>query len=328
MREKPVIIPEYKSAVGTIIEEFVKEKMTCGYRYATTMQSLRRLDQFLRNKGLKNCSLPRELVTEWIAKRKNESGMTHRCRFYLTRRFAEFMGNRGFDVYLPDVTGLSISRKDFTPYIFSREELRRIFREADKMTPSPFSPFRQIIMSALFRLLYGCGLRISEALKLTLADADLEECVLTIRKTKFQKDRLVPMTPELAGRLKQMQNQIGNRVPEAYFFPAPDQGQWNQNSIGAIFRGILSRSGISHGGRGKGPRIHDLRHSYACHRLAQWYREGVDLNAMLPILATYMGHVDLRYTQQYLHLTPELAEELTLRLDQKYGHIIPRRMDQ
>lgn len=325
MHEKVFVLSEFNSAAGKILEEFVKEKIACGYSYTTRMKALCRFDRFLLNKGLNRCELPQKLVLEWLRKRSNETRKTQRIRFNLIQQFAKFMGNRGYRAYIPDSKLTPVVREDFAPYIFTHEQLQRIFTETDFFQPSPLSPYRHIIMPELFRLTYGCGLRISEVLKLTLANTDLKEGILIIRKSKFDKDRFVPMVPEQTERLKAMLVKLGNRTPKSYLFPSSDESRWNQNSIGEIFRGILLRCGIAHGGRRKGPRIHDLRHTFAVHRLAKWYREKADLDVKLPVLAAYMGHKNIANTQRYLHLTLELATDLSVEIENRFGDIIPRR---
>ncbi len=118
---------------------------------------------------------------------------------------------------------------------------------------------------------------------------------------------------------------VGQQSCDAIFFPAPHGGAYHRLTMYNIFREFLWTCGIAHGGRGHGPRLHDLRHTFAVHRLMQWDREGVDLGAKLPVLATYMGHLNLSGTQRYLQLTAELFPELSSRLDTLYGNVIPRR---
>jgi integrase/recombinase XerD len=180
-------------------------------------------------------------------------------------------------------------------------------------------------MPELFRLLYSCGLRVSEALHLHVSEVDLDAGVLTIHQGKFRKDRLVPLPPALTQRLRQYARVIGERSADAVFFPAPHGGPYHRETIYKLFRYLLWVCRIPHGGRGHGPRLHDVRHTFAVHRLEQWYREGVDLHAKLPVLATYMGHCSITGTQLYLRLTAELFPELSARLDTAYGDCIPRR---
>ena len=176
----------------------------------------------------------------------------------------------------------------------------------------------------VFRLLYGCGLRISEALHLRIRDVDGAQGLLTIRDTKFRKDRLVPVAPSLTRRLQDYEQRIfATRAPDAFFFQAPDGGAWSSRVWYDIFRHALSQCDIAHRGRGQGPRIHDLRHTFACHRLAQWLRDGMAVDLALPILSTYLGHESVYQTQRYLHLFPQLYPEIASRLASYCGTVIP-----
>jgi len=182
-------------------------------------------------------------------------------------------------------------------------------------------------MPEIFRLLYGCGLRVNEALRLRVKDANLREGVLTVLDTKFRKDRLVPTAPELTERLTLLQKKLGRRKGEAPFFPVRTNCFYDKRAIYDTFRRLLWESGIPHHGRGKGPRVHDLRHTFAVHRMMIWYREGVDLNAKLPILAAYMGHRNIVSTQKYLHLTLEFFADVASNLNGKFGMLIPEEAD-
>jgi integrase len=185
-------------------------------------------------------------------------------------------------------------------------------------------------MREAFRLLYGCGLRVGELLQLVVGDVNLAEGVLTIRDGKFHKDRLVAIAPSLVTRLRAYDGAIAmGRRDRAYpFFPAPSGGHYTYTTLYHTFRLVLSIAGIAHGGRGAGPRLHDLRHTFAVHRLAAWYREGAELSARLPVLSTYMGHRSLHETDCYLRLTAELYPDLATRLEDAYGYLIPREVAQ
>ena len=117
------------------------------------------------------------------------------------------------------------------------------------------------------------------------------------------------------------------RTDESYFFPSrKEKTGLNNTTVYSFFRKILHQCGIPHGGKGKGPRVHDLRHTFAVHRLIQWYEEGCNLNAKLPLLVTYLGHQDFTGTQRYLHLTAELFPNIALRMNKNFGDVIPRRI--
>ena len=185
-------------------------------------------------------------------------------------------------------------------------------------------------MPEFFRLLYGCGFRLSEILNLQVGDVDLVQGVITVREAKFDKERLVPPSLDMIERLRIYEKQIGEaslekRTDDAFFFPSSckDSG-WSPSGIYSIFRKLLYQCNIAHLGRGKGPRVHDLRHTFAVHRLIQWYKEGTDLNTKLPLLVAYLGHQDFTGTQKYLHLTAELFPDLIQRMNKKFGYVIPK----
>ncbi|TAJ76065.1 integrase [bacterium] len=166
-----------------------------------------------------------------------------------------------------------------------------------------------------------------EVLKLRVRDVDLNQGIVTVRQGKFRKDRLVPLALSLVNRLRQYAAGFENRPPDAIFFPAPNGGPFSLRTVYGLFRKLLLKCGIPHAGRGKGPRIHDFRHTFAVHTLLRWYRDGEDLDAKLPFLATYLGHQNLSGTQRYLHLTAELFPEITARVDAVFGEVIPRRIE-
>ena len=317
-------LPEFHSRLAGLIKEFLAEKIACGYDYSHGIGILRRLDSFILSRNILVSELSRDLIEDWISRRKNESGRTQQIRAHVTVQFARFMACRGLKVFIPDSRLMPIVRSSFAPYIFTHDELRRLFEAADSIDFSPISPLRQLLMPELFRLLYGCGLRSGEACRLTLGDVDLDQGILTVRNSKFHKDRLVPIAPELNGRFKKMQRAMGKRVDTAYFFPSPDEGPYCTSSIYETFRLLLWKVNIPHGGHQKGPRVHDFRHTFAVHRMEQWYREGADLNAKLPVLAAYMGHQGLVCGQRYLRLTLDLFADLSTRLDRDLGQLIPR----
>jgi integrase/recombinase XerD len=321
MRNQTTPVPG-RSPLGTLMAQLIQEKRAAGYGYIPQSYWLNDLDRFLSQEGLIRIELPKDLARRWCAKRVYECASTHRSRIYVVRQLAEFLGRRGHPAWSPDPKLTTIPRYDFVPHIFSVEEVGKLFAAADALDHGAWS-LRHLIMPEIFRVLYGCGLRAGEALHLTVGDVDLDEGVLTIRQGKFRKDRLVPLAPSLRDRLRRYADRMGNRTPEALFFPGREGGPCGRSTLYETFRGLLWKAGIAHGGRGRGPRLHDLRHTFAVHCLVRWYRRGDDLNARLPVLATYLGHQALDGTQRYLRLTAETFPELTARLQDRFGSLIP-----
>jgi integrase len=323
VHKKPLRL-KFRSSLAPLLEKFVQEKLACGYRYLVEIILLHAFDRWICGEGLSSPELPKPVLSKWLAKRPTESGRTHQARICLLRQFSRFLVRQGHPAYVPEERQGHRSLRTWVPYVFRQEELRKLFAAADRLRPNAKSPLRYLIMPLIFRVLYGCGMRLSEILNLTVEQVDLQGGVLTVRQGKFQKDRLVPLHPALIERLRAYVKAIGNREGASPFFPAPDGGPYSRDTVYWVFRRLLWECGIPHGGRGRGPRIHDIRHSFACHRLARWYREGADLNAKLPILAAYLGHQDLSGTQRYLHLTAELYPDIASRMEEAFGHIIPK----
>lgn len=318
--------PRFNSPLAPVVEQFIQIKQASGYRFHAGIGALVRLDRYLCEKALTECELPRTLVHEWVAKRPNEHPHTQQDRVSIVRQLAQFMCRLGHQAYVPDRSLLSKASSNFCPRIFTHAEIRQLLRAVDQLPPTSQAPLRHLVMPEIFRLLYGCGFRLSEVLHLRVADVDLDRGVVTVRDAKFGKDRLVPPDVALVQRLQRFAVLFGDRAANAYFFPTLHGGPWGGTTVYALFRELLHQCGIPHGGRGKGPRVHDMRHTMAVHSLLRWYREGADLDAKLPILATYLGHQSVVGTQRYLHLTAELFPQIVVRTNAAFSDVIPRRM--
>lgn len=318
---------QFQSVLSALIGEFLQEKHACGYAYREQAGSLRRLDDFLVQEGLTTYELPASIAKKWLAKRAHESARTQKERIILVRQFSRFLMRLGYSAYLPDSTLVARNQSTFVPRMLTEAELRKFFQAVDALKPTARSPLRHLIMPEVFRLLYGCGFRVTEVLKLRVRDVDLNQGVIAVHQGKFRKDRLVPPVLSLVNRLRNYAAHFENRPPDAIFFPAPSGGPFYLRTIYQLFRQLLMQCGIPHAGRGKGPRIHDFRHLFACHTLRRWYRCGEDLDAKLPLLASYLGHQHLSGTRRYLHLTAEIFPEITARVEAAFGDVIPWRIE-
>jgi integrase/recombinase XerD len=317
----------FQSVLAAFMEKFLQEKHACGYDYHEPARILRRLDDFLVQERLATCELPGSIARKWLAKKGHESAETQRQRIILVRQFSRFLLRLGYSAYVPDSTLAARNPSTFVPRMLTDEELRKFFQAVDKLEPMARSPLRHLIMPEVFRLLYGCGFRVSEVLKLRVRDVDLNQGVITVRQAKFRKDRLVPPALPLVHRLRKYAAHLESRPADASFFPGPSGKPYSLRTVYTVFRQLLLKCGIPHAGRGKGPRVHDARHRFAVRVLRRWYQDGADLDAKLPLLATYLGHQNLFGTQRYLHLTAELFPEITTRADAAFGDVIPRRVE-
>ncbi|MCL5123953.1 MAG: tyrosine-type recombinase/integrase [Deltaproteobacteria bacterium] len=313
----------YRSPFQEFIQGMNQQKRSLGYKYDSCARTLYQFDQFCLAYGYTEPVLSKELVTAWSQKHPNEAQATFRNRVGVVRQLAMYMTRLGVQAYvLPK--NMFPKGPRYIPYIFSNAELAAFLNQADACHNYAEVPYRHWIMPLLFRILYGCGLRISEALNLKVRDVDLRAGVLTIMDGKFNKDRLVPLSPELLQRCHAYVKQVHLfSDPNAYFFPGSYGQAVTKGNVYKNFRKFLWKARISHGGWGKGPRVHDFRHTFAVHCLRRWVLEGKDLTAYLPVLKTYLGHHSFSDTSQYLRLTAELYPDITAKVEHAFGHVIP-----
>ena len=205
------------------------------------------------------------------------------------------------------------------PYIYSRDDLQRLFAAIPECTKRAVQLDAHTLHTFLL-LLYGTGLRLGEACRLTLADVDLSAAVLTVRDTKFYKSRLVPVGPQLTDVVRQYAAQrASGPLPEgkdSAFLANRDGTQVKSGTVQSAFFKLRCIAGI-HGTDDvrQSPCLHSFRHSFAVHRLTAWYHQGADVQHLLPVLSTYLGHADLAGTQVYLSMTPELLQQASLHFE-------------
>ena len=227
--------------------------------------------------------------------------------------FYRFALGRGYVLHSPLPTTVPKRPQPFRPYIYSQEELRDILKATGEYE-TPRTALEEATLRTLLLLLYGAGLRIGEALALTRADVEIDTALLTIHEGKFYKTRLVPIGPRLTAVLRTYADnryQHGHsNDPGATFFVTRTGTAVTRGLAERAFVRLRDIAGITReDGARYQPRLHDLRHSMAVHRLVAWYREDADVQRLLPQLATYLGHVDVAATQRYLTMTPDLLRE-------------------
>jgi len=309
-----------------IIKDFIAEKRAVGYKYIKNEQYLRHIALLHEQMGYHEPVLTKDLVLKWTEKKIHEKESNRCHRISAIRGLAEYMQRLGFDAYVFPFRSTPYQEGNYVPHIYSNKELANFLTEIDNYVSPKTTPFRHIQFSLLFRLLYGTGMRISELLSLTKDDVDLKAGTVFIRQAKLGKERILPLADSLINRIKDYATQMHIYLvwdKSIYFFPNSIGKKYDEGSVYHLFRTLLWRAGISHGGRGKGPRLHDFRHTFAVHCLRNWVRQGKDLTTALPYLSAYMGHVGSKSTQYYLRLTAELYPDIILGLDTAYDWVIP-----
>jgi len=317
---KPLIMT---GIFASLAYDFLEHKRAQGYKYQSEEKVLRRFCEFSENYSLEKPMLTRELVNAWTAVRDGEAAKSRMHRITCINQFGLYLKRLGYEVCVTHP--LKTWKPDsFTPYIFSHDEIEKLFQASDNVRITPQSCDMHKILPVLMRLLYGCGLRISEAVSLRCRDVDLEQGILTIREAKFGKDRLIPISMSLLERFREYRKStIVWANDEDFFFMAPDRTMLSPNTVYQRFHRILWDGGIPYGGKGNGPRLHDIRHTFAVHSLQKRVKNGEDLTAMLPVLSVFMGHKSFSATSRYLRLTAEVYPDVVRQVEEICAYAIP-----
>jgi integrase/recombinase XerD len=299
-----------------LVEAYIDYKQSLGMRFRSQAAVLRAFKRAMGDIAL--AEVKPESVLAFIA---GTGPITARWRenHRVLGGFYRYAIGRGFTTLSPLPTDIPRPPTPLTPYIYTVEELKRLLA-ATAMLQTPLSPLLASTMRTLVLLLYGTGMRVGEALSLTLADVDLEDRVLRVCDAKFFKTRLVPIGPRLTRVLSAYRSERC-RLPllagEASAFLATRTGlHLDYKRVSKLFGRLRQAAQIRREASARyQPRIHDLRHSAAVHRVIAWYRAGADVQRLLPQLATYLGHVDVASTQRYLTMTADLLNEASLRFE-------------
>ncbi len=319
----PEAVPD-PDLLESLADRFIRLKQHLGHRYHLEGKYVR---QFLRFLGAAGVHRPQELSLDqmlaWRASRAHVQATTWMREVSAVSVFLDHL--RMLGKITTNLTCFLRRRttSDFRPYIFTVDELQRIFSLQEAS-----GPVRD--RALVYFLLYACGLRVSEGVHLGLRDLDVEHGTIFIEKTKFNKDRLLPLHPRVLDRLRSYRDDRRRGAsPEAPLFLNATGRAHGANALSSHFRQDLNHLGLYHttreidGLRYGSPRLHALRHSFAVHRLLRWYREGADVQKKLPLLSTYLGHSAVEYTQVYLKITALLLREAHQRFAGRWEREFP-----
>ena len=311
-------LPDWGSNLGPVIREHITRMQSLGYRYEVKARDLRRFDRFLqRRPELGAAPLP-TLLAAW---RHESPGLRHQLRVQQCGRTLSKALHRK-DTTAPILSidvGLRrrVIQQERRPYLFSEAEVERLL-DAARTFPSRIAPLRPLVLHAMITLVYCAGLRLGEIVSLTLGDLDLEASLLEIRNTKFFKSRRLPLAASaikvLCGYLRARAAAGAPTTPDApMWWTSLRRRGYSYGMTEKLLIRVIRRAGLKPARGQRGPRVHDVRHTFVAHRMMQWYRDGVDPQTRLPHLATYLGHKDIRSTLVYLNITPELLQQASER---------------
>lgn len=318
----------YQSIYAPYFKQFIAIKNGLGYTSLRAQWFFLELDNFFLHKDVKEIGITKQQIEQWRATRINDGQCAVYDKYCTLAQFCKYMCRIGYDCYIP-----RLPRKisGFTPHIFTHKQMMDIFQACDH-----FELYDRhlnttlFIMPAVLRLLYATGLRINEALSLKNKDIDFDKKCLYVRKSKNGDERISPLSEALVIVLKQYLH-YRDRMPllrikdeKNFFFVSPIGTRCSQGVVYDWFRKSLAASGIPHQGDHRGPRLHDLRHTFAVHSLIKMSKSGLDLYYSLPLLSTCLGHRSLKSTDQYVRLTAEIYQDLLKEGNEISAHIFPK----
>lgn len=303
------------------VEDYIEYKQSLGYKLKVESQELRRFAKFTREIEY-NESLTVDLALQWASLNSNFS------RWYMARRletvhtFAVHAASIDSKTQVPQTGIYGKCHGRVTPYIFMEEEILQLMNEAGKLFST--DGIRCFTVSTALGLLWSTGIRVSELTNLKVKDINFKESYLYIRNTKFFKDRLVPLHQTVLDQLLKYDADLKKRFPERseehFFFVNTGGKRFNTRAFQYAFqqlRPCLIKSKL--GWDRRPPRLYDIRHSFACHTVLRWLKNGEDVNQKIYLLSVYMGHVKPADTYWYLTSTPELLSIAGGKFEHSYG---------
>jgi site-specific recombinase XerD len=314
----------YASFLAAAMRDYLDYLDALGFNTTMPVCYLRRIDQFLVEREIShieqiNNQLMIQFVDEYKGQVRAKTLQLYRNTFH---GLCRYLIRQGWLTENPIASFPVPKLQPYRPHVFSPRELRLFFdflKEQMKQAAEPVSRFRALSRHTFYHLLYACGLRVSEATALSRNSYSPEHATLYIERSKFLKDRLIPISRTVCSNLDYLlesREKMFGIPPEGFLFLLlPDRRPYTRDWASLYFRSVLKHLGIYHGKeyhRGVccgTPHLHELRRAFAIHRLLRWYREKADVNAKLPLLATYMGHSHFGHTKTYLTLTEQLLSE-------------------
>ncbi len=303
------------------LEDYLKVRRALGWQLVQPAADLRQFVSFLEQEGAS--TITRGMALRWAKDRVNVNPAFWARRLSFVRLFAKYV--HGFDprTEVPPFGLLPHRYRRHRPYIYTDVEILRLMQAVERIrwrTPR----MGRWTYPTLFGLWACTGLRSTEAYKLNRDDVDLDRGILTIRETKFRKSRLVPLHKTTVRALREYARHRDESFPRALtpsFFVSAEGRRLNKRTVQWQFRELCHRAGMRQLTEKHGPRIHDFRHTFVVRTILTWYQAGVDVEARMPALSTYVGHSCVSNTYWYLSSTPELLALASERIERTLGSL-------
>ena len=316
----------FASPLGPHLVAYLQVMRAVGRRYERVEAILRNLDRFAATGPAGEVVLTREFLGRWLASAPHLAPGTLRAHVSAARGFCRYLARVEPRTEIPDRSLAPARLPQVRPHVFDLAELRALVAAAGRL-PARRWPLAPATSRTLLLVLYASGLRVGEALRLTIRDVDLDAGTLFVAETKSFKSRWVPVSTslaaELATYLAARTAAVGGASPDDPFFINSRGTRCSYSRIWRLFRRLVREAGLEAAlSRSGSVRLHHLRHTFATHCVLRWYRDGSDVGARLPLLATYLGHASVLATHVYLAATPELLGAASERFERAYGALV------
>lgn len=300
------------SPLNACLDRYLKLRRQLGFKLVGVERLLRQFIRFVEQQRATFLTI--RLALQWATQPQGNSVARGAYRLGLVRQFAAYLSAWDSRTEVPPPGLLPFKSRRRPPYLYREKEVLRLIDATRQIQPS--CEIKGATYATLFGLLAVTGMRIGEALALDREDADLPRALLTLRRTKGNKSRLVPLHPSTQQALQQYA-ELRDRIfpqPQAPSFFVSEKGtRLHHGTVHRWFQLVACQIGLRQPGERSGPRLHDLRHRFAIRTLLKWYRSHTDVEAHLPELTTYLGHTQVSHTYWYLSATPELLRLAALR---------------
>ena len=317
---------EFSSSLKKTIICYLELRLSLGKQSIPEYRILKQLDAFLKEKDY---TLTKESFDLWRKKSEHLKSGVRRNKMRIVRNFCLYHQRTEPNCFVPSLEDFPPKHQLIQPYIFTEKEIIKLLEIIKNLKPYSLSPIRSENFRLALVLLYTTGIRVSELINLTVDDYNPKQHTLLIRKSKFHKFRLLPLSEdgwcEIESLLK-LRRQL--KLPVFKHSPLlwnrtrkKNAGFHNGNAMSNVFRKIFKLANI-YKYDGKPPRLHDIRFTFAVHALRRWYREGIDVQTKLPMLSLYMGHVSIESTAYYLRFFKDTAKLANERFERCYGTFI------
>jgi len=312
------------------IRDYIQLKRSLGRAYQVEARTLYSFDALLREHYPKTRELTPQVFSHWCLSLLHLTPTVRRRRMYIIHNFCLYRSRSYPQTFIPDILTFPKEHQPITPYIFSESEIAQLISATESLRPCEYLPLRAETLSLAMILLYTTGLRRGELLGLKLADFSSKEGTLLIQNTKFHKSRILPLSSSVVGEVYDyLTLRSKERLPMDTTSPLILNSCANKAYTGTGLSSnfsALCRALKIFTRKGKAPRIHDFRHTFAVRVLEHWYQKGVDVQAKLPFLSTYMGHVSINSTYYYLKFIEGISSQASIRFYENFGKIITKNL--